>query len=68
MASLSKKTGWRIAGAHFLREFAKFVKAHIGFLNLSEWRQADMPVSAIGRSTEDQLRIPALEGGICLLS
>jgi hypothetical protein len=55
--------GWRITGDYFLREFAKFVKAKIEFLNLSGWRQPDMLVSAIGRSTEDQLRIAGLEGG-----
>jgi hypothetical protein len=63
MVCLSQHTGWRITQAYFLREFAKIVKAHFGFLNLSVWRQADMPVSAIGRSTEDQLRIAGLEGG-----
>ena len=63
MVCLSKHTGWRITAAYFLREFAKFVKAHIGFLNLSVWRQPGMPVSAIGRSIEDQPRIAGSEGG-----
>ena len=63
MVCLSKHTSWRITEAYFPREFAKFVKAHIGFLDLSVWRQPDKPVSVIGRSTEDQLRVAGSEGG-----
>jgi hypothetical protein len=33
------------------------------FLNPSVWRQPDMPVCSIGRSTEDQFPITSPEGG-----